>query len=67
MNMQRGWRNVIPFFNTNNMGNPYDLIRLGMGFNQPCRRCGKEIDRRSSPYEPIGMIDYCKCNRKRRR
>ena len=47
--------------------NPYDLNRLGVGFNQPCKKCGKEIDRRSSPYEPTGMIDYCKCNRRYRK
>lgn len=46
--------------------NPYDLSRLGMGFNQPCPKCGKEIDKRTSPYEPIGMIKYCKCRRNER-
>ena len=51
------------------MGGAYDLSRLGMGFNQPCPRCGLEVDRRSSPYEPIGAKRYCKCfvrHRKRR-
>ena len=48
-----------------NMNNPYDLSQLGMGFNQPCKRCGLEIDRRSSPYEPIGFKKYCKCKRRR--
>jgi hypothetical protein len=43
--------------------NPYDLNRLGMGFNQPCPKCGLEIDRRASPYEPIGFKNYCKCKR----
>jgi hypothetical protein len=42
--------------------NPYDLGQLGMGYNQPCPRCGKGIDRRSSPYESIGFIDYCRCH-----
>lgn len=41
--------------------NPYDLNRLGMGFNQPCPKCGLQIDRRSSSYEPIGFVKYCKC------
>ena len=40
---------------------PYDLSQLGMGYNQPCPKCGKEIDRRASPYEPIGFKDYCNC------
>jgi len=44
--------------------NPYDLSRLGVGFNQPCPKCGLEIDRRASPYEPIGFTNYCKCKRK---
>ena len=43
--------------------NPYDLNQLGMGFNQPCPKCGLEIDRRASPYEPIGFKNYCKCKR----
>ena len=43
--------------------NPYDLNQLGMGYNQPCPKCGKEIDRRSSPYEPTGFIDYCNCKK----
>jgi hypothetical protein len=42
--------------------NPYDLSQLGMGLNQPCPRCGLEIDRRSSPYEPIGFKKFCSCN-----
>lgn len=41
--------------------NPYDLGQLGMGFNQPCPKCGLEIDRRSSAYEPIGFVNYCRC------
>jgi hypothetical protein len=45
-------------------GNPYDLNRLGMGFNQPCPRCGLQIDRRASPYEPVGFIKYCMCKRR---
>lgn len=44
-------------------GNPYDLSQLGMGFNQPCPKCGLQIDRRASPYEPIGFIKFCKCKR----
>lgn len=44
--------------------NPYDLSRLGMGFNQPCPKCGLEVDRRASPYEPVGFIRYCRCKRK---
>lgn len=43
--------------------NPYDLNQLGMGFNQPCSKCGLEIDRRASPYEPVGFNNYCKCKR----
>jgi hypothetical protein len=43
--------------------NPYDLSQVGMGFNQPCPRCGLQIDRRTSPYEPIGFINYCRCKR----
>jgi len=42
----------------------YDLNQLGMGYNQPCPTCGKEIDKRSSPYEPTGFNDYCKCKTK---
>ena len=42
--------------------NPYDLSQVGMGFNQPCSKCGLPIDRRASPYEPIGFIRYCRCN-----
>ena len=42
--------------------NPYDLNRLGVGFNQPCFKCELKIDRRSSPYQPIGFKKYCKCN-----
>ena len=45
--------------------NPYDCSRLGCGFNQPCPRCGKQIDRRTSAYEAIGAIDYCTCNRQK--
>jgi hypothetical protein len=41
--------------------NPYDLGQLGMGFNQPCPKCGLEIDRRASPYEPVGFKNYCRC------
>ena len=44
--------------------NPYDLGQLGMGFNQPCPKCGLEIDRRASPYEPVGFKKYCRCKRK---
>lgn len=40
---------------------PYDLNQLGMGYNQPCPRCGKAIDRKASSYEPVGFVDYCKC------
>lgn len=43
--------------------NPYDLSGIGKGFNQPCPRCGLEIDRRVSCYEPIGFKQYCNCNR----
>jgi len=43
--------------------NPYDLSRVGMGFNQPCPKCGLEIDRRASPYEPVGFKKYCRCKR----
>lgn len=43
--------------------NPYDLGQLGMGFNQPCRKCGLAIDRRSSSYEPVGAIKYCRCEK----
>lgn len=46
--------------------NPYDLNRLGIGFNQPCSKCSLPIDRRTSPYETIGFIKYCKCNIKRK-
>jgi hypothetical protein len=42
--------------------NPYDLNQLGMGYNQPCPRCGLEIDRRSSSYEPVGFKKFCCCN-----
>ena len=45
-------------------GNAYDLSQLGMGYNQPCPKCGLEIDRRSSPYEAQGFKKYCKCNKK---
>lgn len=44
--------------------NPYDLGQLGMGFNQPCPKCGLEIDRRASSYEPVGFKNYCKCKRR---
>ena len=44
-------------------GNPYDLNRLGMGFNQPCPKCGLQVDRRASPYEPVGFIKYCMCKK----
>ena len=44
--------------------NPYDLSQLGMGFNQPCPKCGLQIDRRASPYEPVGFINYCRCKRR---
>lgn len=43
--------------------NPYDASALGHGFNKPCPKCGKQVDRRQSPYEPIGFIDYCTCDR----
>lgn len=43
------------------MRSAYDLSQLGMGFNQPCPRCGKAIDRRTSPYEPCGLKEYCRC------
>lgn len=46
--------------------NPYNLNRLGVGFNQPCPKCGLEIDRRTSPYEPVGFVKYCSCRRKNR-
>lgn len=49
--------------NANNI-NPYDLNRLGVGFNQPCPKCGLPIDKRIIPYEPIGFVKYCKCKRK---
>jgi ssDNA-binding Zn-finger/Zn-ribbon topoisomerase 1 len=45
--------------------NPYDLNDGFKGFNVPCPKCGKKIDRRSSPYEPIGCVDYCKCRKTR--
>lgn len=48
------------FKNARNV-NPYDCSQLGMGANQPCPRCGRAIDRRSSPYEPVGFIQYCYC------
>lgn len=41
----------------------YDLNRLGVGFNQPCKRCGLGKDRRTSGYEPIGFQNFCKCNK----
>ena len=44
--------------------NPYDLNSLGTGFNQPCQKCGLEIDKRTSSYQPIGVKNYCKCKRK---
>jgi len=44
--------------------NPYDLGRPGAGFNRPCPFCGREIDRRAGPYEPIGTKIFCKCRRK---
>jgi hypothetical protein len=44
--------------------NPYDLSDGFKGFNQPCPKCGLQIDRRASPYEPVGFINYCKCKRK---
>jgi hypothetical protein len=43
--------------------NAYDLLQGFKGFNRPCPKCGKQIDRRSSPYEPIGFIEYCTCRR----
>jgi len=46
-----------------NTRNPYDLNELGIGYNQPCPKCGLPIDKRSSPYEPVGFIRYCNCNR----
>jgi hypothetical protein len=42
-------------------GSPYDLSRVGMGFNQPCPRCGLPKNRKASSYEPIGFINYCNC------
>lgn len=47
---------------TGKTNSPYDLSQLGMGFNQPCPRCGLEVDRRSSSYEPIGLKNFCSCN-----
>jgi len=44
--------------------NPYDLSSGFKGFNQPCPKCGLPIDRRASPYEPVGFVKYCKCKRK---
>lgn len=44
--------------------NPYDCSQLGIGANQPCSNCGKQIDKRNSPYEPFGFIKYCKCKKK---
>ncbi len=47
--------------------NPYNLNRLGVGYNQPCPKCGLPIDRRTSPYEPVGFIKYCRCRRKNKK
>lgn len=45
-----------------NKDSPYDLSQGFKGFNRPCPRCGKQVDKRSSPYEPIGFIEYCMCH-----
>ena len=44
--------------------NPYDLNNVGIGYNQPCKKCGKVIDK-TSGYEPIGYTKYCKCKKKK--
>lgn len=48
------------------MKNAYDLNRLGVGYNQRCPKCRLEIDKRSTPYEPVGFKKYCKCKYNRK-
>lgn len=45
-----------------NKNSPYDLNQLGVGFNQPCPRCGFRVRGRITPYQTIGFNKFCKCN-----
>jgi hypothetical protein len=50
-----------------NKKSPYDLNQLGVGFNQPCSKCGLAINRCDTPYETKGFKKICKCNYDRKK
>ena len=52
-------------FQIKNMS-PYDLNRIGVGYNQRCQKCGLAVDKRTSPYEPVGFVNYCKCKKRKK-